>query len=71
MAVLSGGEVVPHLWAIGDATGKMMLAHAASAQGVVAVENMCGRDRTVDYHSIPAALYSSRNKLCGDDGNSS
>ena len=57
MAVLSGGEVVPHLWAIGDATGKMMLAHAASAQGVVAVENMCGRDRTVDYHSIPAAAF--------------
>jgi dihydrolipoamide dehydrogenase len=39
MAVLSAGEVVPYLWAIGDATGKMMLAHAASAQGIIAVEN--------------------------------
>ncbi|MFB2974081.1 dihydrolipoyl dehydrogenase [Aerosakkonema sp. BLCC-F183] len=57
MAVLSGGEIVPHLWAIGDATGKMMLAHAASAQGVVAVENICGRDRTPDYRSIPAAAF--------------
>ena len=57
MAVLSGGEPVPHLWAIGDATGKMMLAHAASAQGIVAVENICGRKRTVDYHSIPAAAF--------------
>jgi dihydrolipoamide dehydrogenase len=57
MAVLSGGEKVPHLWAIGDATGKMMLAHAASAQGVVAVENICGRQRTIDYHSIPAAAF--------------
>lgn len=57
MAVLSGGEVVPHLWAIGDATGKMMLAHAASAQGVVAVENICDRHRLVDYHSIPAAAF--------------
>ncbi len=48
---------VPHLWAIGDATGKMMLAHAASAQGVVAVENICDRPTTIDYHSIPAAAF--------------
>lgn len=48
---------VPHLWAIGDATGKMMLAHAASAQGIVAVENICGRAATVDYLSIPAAAF--------------
>lgn len=57
MAVLSAGEPVPHLWAIGDATGKMMLAHASSAQGVVAVENICGRSRTVNYRSIPAAAF--------------
>ncbi|TBR61134.1 dihydrolipoyl dehydrogenase [Westiellopsis prolifica IICB1] len=57
MAVLSGGEIVPHLWAIGDATGKMMLAHAASAQGIVAVENICGRHKEVDYLSIPAAAF--------------
>lgn len=57
MAVLMEGQPVPHLWAIGDATGKMMLAHAASAQGVVAVENICGRDRQVDYRSIPAAAF--------------
>ncbi len=57
MAVLSTGEIVPHLWAIGDATGKMMLAHAASAQGIVAVDNIVGRHRTVDYRSIPAAAF--------------
>jgi len=57
MAVLRDGEPVPHLWAIGDATGKMMLAHAASAQGVVAVENICGRSRQIDYRSIPAAAF--------------
>ena len=57
MAVLADGEPVPNLWAIGDATGKMMLAHAASAQGIVAVENICGRQRTVDYRSIPAAAF--------------
>jgi dihydrolipoamide dehydrogenase len=57
MEVLVDGQPVPHLWAIGDATGKMMLAHAASAQGVVAVENICGRTRAVDYRSIPAAAF--------------
>ncbi|AFY69192.1 dihydrolipoamide dehydrogenase [Thalassoporum mexicanum PCC 7367] len=48
---------INHVWAIGDATGKMMLAHTASAQGMVAVENICGRDRTIDYLSIPAAAF--------------
>lgn len=57
MEVLRDGEPIPHLWAIGDATGKMMLAHAASAQGVVAVENMLESNRTVDYRSIPAAAF--------------
>jgi dihydrolipoamide dehydrogenase len=57
MRVLAGAEPVPHLWAVGDVTGKMMLAHTAAAQGVVAVENICGDARTVDYRSIPAATF--------------
>mgnify|MGYP001296109694 CR=1 FL=1 len=57
MAVLQDGKPVPHLWAIGDATGKMMLAHTASAQGIAVVETICGRKRTVDYNSIPAAAF--------------
>ncbi|NJM77152.1 MAG: dihydrolipoyl dehydrogenase [Acaryochloridaceae cyanobacterium RU_4_10] len=57
MQVLSEGELIPHLWAIGDATGKMMLAHAASAQGIAAVETMCGRNGTVNYRAIPAAAF--------------
>jgi dihydrolipoamide dehydrogenase len=57
LQVLRDGEPVSHLWAIGDATGKMMLAHAASAQGIVTVENICGHTRTVDYLSIPAAAF--------------
>ncbi len=57
MQVLKEGEPVPHLWAVGDATGKMMLAHAASGQGVIAIENICGRDKTIDYRSIPAAAF--------------
>lgn len=57
MAVIKNGEVVPHLWAVGDATGKMMLAHAASGQGVIAVENICGRAKSIDYRCIPAAAF--------------
>ncbi len=57
LAALSQGEVVDHVWAIGDATGKMMLAHTASAQGIVAVENIVGHDRQVNYRSIPAAAF--------------
>ncbi|MBK1990672.1 dihydrolipoyl dehydrogenase [Sphaerospermopsis aphanizomenoides BCCUSP55] len=57
MSVLSAGEVVPHLYAIGDANGKMMLAHAASAQGIIAVENILGKDKKLDYRSIPAAAF--------------
>jgi len=64
MAVLSA-EVVPHLgdW---DANGKMMLAHAASNQGIIAVENICGRSRQVDYPSVPAAAFT-HPPLCGND----
>ncbi|ANV90165.1 dihydrolipoyl dehydrogenase [Picosynechococcus sp. PCC 8807] len=57
MQVIKDGQPVPHLWAVGDATGKMMLAHAASGQGVVAVENMIGNAMTVDYAAIPAAAF--------------
>jgi dihydrolipoamide dehydrogenase len=57
MAVLAEGQPVPHLWAIGDATGKMMLAHAASAQGIAVVETICDRPRAVDHLSIPAAAF--------------
>lgn len=57
MQVLAAGEPVQNLWAIGDVNGKMMLAHSASAQGIAAVENICGRSREVDYLSIPAAAF--------------
>ena len=48
---------VPGIYAIGDVTGKMMLAHAASAQGIVAVENLLGGNREIDYHKIPSCIY--------------
>ena len=57
MRVLANGEPVPHLWAVGDVTGKMMLAHTAAAQGAVAVDNILGHQRQIDYRSIPAATF--------------
>jgi len=44
-------------WAIGDVTGKMALAHVASAQGVVAAENAMGGRRTMSYDVIPACVF--------------
>ncbi len=57
MRVLVDGNPVPHLWAVGDVTGKMMLAHTAAAQGSVAVDNILGHQRLIDYRSIPAATF--------------
>ncbi len=58
MRVLSpDGSSISNLWAVGDLTGKLMLAHAAAAQGTVAVQNILGEERTVDYRSIPAATF--------------
>jgi len=52
-----GATVVPNLYCIGDANGKMMLAHAASAQGISAVENIVGRTHVVNHDAIPAACF--------------
>jgi len=52
-----GSSVVPHVYCIGDANGKMMLAHAASAQGISAIENICGREHEVNHDAIPAACF--------------
>ncbi|VAH14771.1 unnamed protein product [Triticum turgidum subsp. durum] len=51
------GNVVPNLFCIGDANGKLMLAHAASAQGISVVEQISGRDHILNHLSIPAACF--------------
>lgn len=51
------GSVVSHVFAIGDVNGKMMLAHAASAQGISAVENIIGNKHVVNHDSVPAACF--------------
>ncbi len=50
---------VPGIYAIGDVTGKLMLAHVASAQGVTAAEAIAGRKTPVlDYVQMPRATFS-------------
>mmetsp|Transcript_33766 Transcript_33766/g.132721 ORF Transcript_33766/g.132721 Transcript_33766/m.132721 type:complete len:276 (+) Transcript_33766:929-1756(+) len=51
------GAVIDHLYCIGDANGKMMLAHAASTQGVSAVENITGNPHVVNHDAVPAACF--------------
>ncbi|MFD7280845.1 dihydrolipoyl dehydrogenase [Streptomyces sp. NPDC059862] len=49
---------VPHIYAIGDVTAKLMLAHAAEAMGVVAAETIADAETMeLDYVMIPRATY--------------
>jgi dihydrolipoamide dehydrogenase len=49
---------VPGIWAIGDVTAKLMLAHVASAQGIVCAENIAGVETiTFNYEMMPRATY--------------
>ena len=45
------------IYAIGDVMGKAMLAHVASAQGKVAVENIMGRRTAINYEVVPAGIF--------------
>ncbi len=49
---------LPSVYAVGDVTGKLMLAHVASAQGVAAVENIAGLNPPeLDYEKMPRCTY--------------
>lgn len=48
---------IKNIYAIGDCTGKNMLAHVASDQGIVAVENIMGENKEMDYKAVPACVY--------------
>ncbi len=49
---------IPHIYAIGDVTGKLMLAHVAEAMGVVAAGNIAGVETVqLDYDMMPRATY--------------
>lgn len=48
---------IPGIYAVGDVTGKTMLAHYAAYQGEVAVENALGGSRKADCTAIPACIF--------------
>lgn len=50
---------IPGIYAIGDITGKIQLAHVASAQGLVAAANCAGKRERMAYDIVPACIYTS------------
>ena len=48
---------IPNIYAIGDVNGKMMLAHAASAQGVRAVRHILGISDNLKFNIVPSAVF--------------
>src|SRR3989339_851931 len=50
---------VPDIYAIGDVTGGMLLAHTASTQGIVTAKNIMGHNEKMDYGTVPAAIFTS------------
>lgn len=49
---------VPNVYAAGDITGFSMLAHTASREGKVVVNNLTGLEDEMRYHAIPGIVYS-------------
>ncbi len=48
---------IDNIYAIGDVIGGYMLAHAASEEGMAAVENMAGHNAKVHYHAVPGCVF--------------
>jgi len=48
---------VSGIYAIGDCTSKIMLAHVAEHEGQIAAENIMGHDAVMDYKAVPSAIY--------------
>lgn len=48
---------IPHIFAAGDCVGGALMAHKASYEGEIAVENALGHQRTPDYRAVPYCIY--------------
>ncbi|MEZ5315296.1 MAG: dihydrolipoyl dehydrogenase [Chlamydiales bacterium] len=48
---------IPHIFAIGDITGKWIFAHVASHQGLIAADNIAGQLNYMHYNAIPAVIF--------------
>ena len=50
---------IPGVYAIGDVSAVIQLAHVAAAQGIACVNRMCGRQAATDLNVVPSCIYSS------------
>ncbi len=48
---------IDNIYAIGDVNGVSMLAHTASHEGIIAVENICGHKESMNYDYVPSCIY--------------
>lgn len=48
---------IPGIYAIGDCSGGIMLAHVASAEGVIAAEAIMGEPSPTDFRTVPSCVY--------------
>jgi dihydrolipoamide dehydrogenase len=50
---------IPGIYAVGDVTGGILLAHMASREGLVAAKNIMGISNAINYNVVPAAIFTS------------
>ena len=48
---------IPHIYAIGDVSSKIQLAHVATAQGIACVELLCGKENHTAMSVVPSCIY--------------
>lgn len=48
---------IPNIYAVGDVTNKMMLAHVASTQGMAATDNILGKPSAMSYEVVPSCIF--------------
>ncbi|MGG7209613.1 dihydrolipoyl dehydrogenase [Clostridium baratii] len=48
---------VPGIYAVGDVNNKMQLAHVASHQGIIAVDNILSEDKEMKYDCVPNVIF--------------
>ena len=55
---------IPNIYAIGDITGKIQLAHVATAQGIATAHNIAGEHKKMAYNAVPSCIYSNPEIAC-------
>ena len=48
---------IPHIYAIGDVSAKIQLAHVATAQGIACVDMLCGKENHTSMSVVPSCIY--------------